>query len=320
MALNHLQNNKRIAKNTMMLYIRMLFSMIVTLYTSRLILEKLGVDDFGIYNVVGGISTLFTFLNGSLSSSTHRFLIYEIGRNNMEKLKNVFSTSLFNHMVIALVIFALCETIGVWLLENKLVISPDRIQAARFVFQFSIMTCVLVVINTPFNAVIISHEKMSFYAYITIAEVVLRLSVVYVLYILPWDSLVIYSILLFFVQVFINICYCIYTKQHFKEVGFSMKRDKSIQLQMLSFSSWGLVGNISAILSNQGFNILLNMFFGPAINAARGIAMQAQNAVTRFGANFQMALNPQIIKSYATGDFAYMRSLMYKSINYTLHF
>lgn len=312
-------NNKRIAKNTMMLYFRMLFSMLVTLYTSRVVLEKLGVSDFGTYNVVGGICTLFTFLNGTLSSSTHRFLIYEIGRKNVEKLKRVFSTSLFNHVLIALFIFVLCETIGIWLLENKLVIEPDRMNAARVVFQFSIITCVLVILNTPFNAAIISHEKMTFFAYISVVEVVLRLAVVYLLCFSLWDNLMLYSLLLLIVQLIINICYYVYAKKYFVEARLSIKRDKSIQREMLSFASWCLVGNLSAIMSNQGFNILLNMFFGPGINAARGIAMQAQNAVIRFGSNFQMALNPQIIKSYAVGNLEYMRSLMYKSINYTFY-
>lgn len=312
-------NNKRIAKNTMMLYIRMLFSMLVTLYTSRVVLEKLGVSDFGTYNVVGGICTLFTFLNGTLSSSTHRFLIYEIGKRNVEKLKKVFSTSLFNHILIALCIFILCETIGIWLLENKLVIEPDRMNAARVVFQFSIITCVLVILNTPFNAAIISHEKMSFFAYISVVEVVLRLAVVYLLCFSIWDNLMLYSLLLLTVQLIVNICYYSYAKKHFVEARLSIKKDKSIQREMLSFASWGLVGNLSAIMSNQGFNILINMFFGPGVNAARGIALQAQNAVTRFGSNFQMALNPQIIKSYAVGDLEYMRSLMYKSINYTFY-
>ncbi len=302
-----------------MLYIRMLFSMLVTLYTSRVVLDKLGVSDFGIYNVVGGICTLFTFLNGTLSSSTHRFLIYEIGTNNIEKLKRVFSTSLFNHVLIALFIFILCESIGIWLLENKLVIDPDRMNAARAVFQFSVITCILVILNTPFNAVIISHEKMTFFAYISVIEVVLRLVVVYLLCFSIWDNLMLYSLLLLIVQLIVNICYYIYTKKNFVEARLSIKRDSSIQREMLSFASWGLVGNLSAIMSNQGFNILINMFFGTAVNAARGIALQAQNAITRFGANFQMALNPQIIKSYAVGDFEYMRNLMYKSINYTFY-
>lgn len=302
-----------------MLYFRMLLSMLLTLYTSRVILKALGIDDYGIYNVVGGICTMFTFLNGTLSSSTSRFLIFEIGRKNKKRLKRVFSTSLFNHLIIAGVIGLLCETIGVWLLENKLVISPERMVASRVAFQFSVLSCLLVILNSPFNAAIICHERMTFFAYISIIEVALRLVIVYVLYVSPWDTLSFYAILLFGVQLVMNLCYYLYCEKNFSEVKFSIQRDKNIQKEMLSFAGWGLFGHLSAIMNNQVFDILLNIFFGPAVNAARGIAMQSQNAITRFGSNFQMALNPQIIKSYASGDLAYMRNLMFKSINYTFY-
>lgn len=313
------ENNKRIAKNTMMLYMRMLFSMLVTLYTSRVILDKLGVSDFGIYNVVGGIATIFTFVNTAMTSSTQRFLVFELGKKEKSKINEVFSLSVMNHLVMAVIIVILCETLGLWFLDNKLNIPDERMVAATICFHVSIAITALMVINTPFNADVIANEKMSFFAYISIIEVICRLLVVYLISWISYDRLISYSFLLLFVQILINICYYVYCRSMFSESRFRLVRNWKLQKEMLCFSSWTLIGNLSNVLNNQGLNFLLNMFFGPVVNAARGIAMQCQNAILRFGANFQIAIHPQITKAYAARDFERSRSLFYKSIEYTFY-
>lgn len=312
-------NNKRIAKNTMMLYIRMLFSMLVTLYTSRVILDRLGVNDFGIYNVVGGIATIFTFVNTAMTSSTQRYLIFELGKKEKSKIKEVFCLSVMNHFLMVIMVVVVCETIGLWFLDNKLNIPENRMVAATICFHVSIAITALMVINTPFNADVIANEKMSFFAYISIVEVICRLLVVYMISWISFDRLITYSFLLLLVQVLINICYYVYCRKNFTECRLKFIKDWKLQKEMLCFSSWTLIGHLSDVLGNQGLNFLLNMFFGPAVNAARGIALQCQNAILRFGANFQIALHPQITKAYAAGELERSRNLFYKSINYTFY-
>ena len=297
----------------------MLFSMLVTLYTSRVILDKLGVSDFGIYNVVGGIATIFTFVNTAMTSSTQRFLVFELGKKESSKINEVFSLSVMNHLVMAVMIVVLCETLGLWFLDNKLNIPDERMVAATICFHVSIAITALMVINTPFNADVIANEKMSFFAYISIIEVICRLLVVYLISWISYDRLISYSFLLLFVQILINICYYVYCRSMFSESRFRFVRNWKLQKEMLCFSSWTLIGNLSNVLNNQGLNFLLNMFFGPVVNAARGIAMQCQNAILRFGANFQIAIHPQITKAYAARDFKRSRSLFYKSIEYTFY-
>lgn len=297
----------------------MLFSMLVTLYTSRVILDKLGVSDFGIYNVVGGIATIFTFVNTAMTSSTQRFLVFELGKKGKSKINEVFSLSVMNHLVMAAIIVILCETLGLWFLDNKLNIPNERMVAATICFHVSIAITALMVINTPFNADVIANEKMSFFAYISIIEVICRLLVVYLISWISYDRLISYSFLLLFVQILINVCYYVYCRTMFTESRFQFVRNWKLQKEMLCFSSWTLIGNLSNVLNNQGLNFLLNMFFGPVVNAARGIAMQCQNAILRFGANFQIAIHPQITKAYASGDFERSRSLFYKSIEYTFY-
>ena len=312
-------NNKRIAKNTMMLYIRMLFSMLVTLYTSRVVLDKLGVSDFGIYNVVGGIATIFTFVNTAMTSSTQRYLIFELGKKKKSKINEVFCLSVMNHFLMVIMVVVLCETIGLWFLDNKLNIPDERMAAATVCFHVSIAVTALMIINTPFNADVIANEKMSFFAYISIVEVVCRLLVVYLISFVNFDRLITYSFLLLFVQFFINICYYMYCRKNFMESRLRFIKDWKLQKEMLSFSSWTLIGHLSNVLGNQGLNFLLNMFFGPTVNAARGIALQCQNAILRFGANFQIAIHPQITKAYAARELERSRNLFYKSINYTFY-
>ena len=310
-------NNKRIAKNTLMLYIRMLFMMGVSLFTSRVILETLGVEDFGIYSVVGGIITMFAFINGGMVSATQRFITFEIGKGNMEKLKSVFSTSLQIHALISLIIVLLGETAGLWFLYEKMVIPEGRMDAAMWVYQCSIIACVVNIMSIPYNADIVAHEKMSAFAYISIIEVSLKLAIVYLLLVSPWDKLIVYAILLLVVQFSIRFVYSHYCHKHFEETKYQRTFNKPLFKEMLSFAGWSFWGNLAGVLYTQGLNMMLNVFFGPVVNAARGIAVQVQSAVQQFTTNFQMALNPQITKNYAAGDLEQMHSLMFRSARFS---
>lgn len=313
------ENNKRIAKNTIFLYIRMLLTMVVTLYTSRVVLATLGVDDFGIYNVVGGVVTMFAFLNGTISGVTQRYLTYELGTGDTEKLKKVFNTAMCIHWCIAAIILFLAETIGLWFVYNKLIIPADRMTAALWVYQFSILSTIVFIVSVPYNACIIAHEKMSAFAYISIVEVVLKLLVVYLLLFTGYDKLIVYAILIFAVQLFIRIIYNEYCKRHFEESRYRFAMDMTLAKNMLGFTGWSLFGGLAGVGMNQGINILLNMFFGPAVNAARAVATQVDNAVQGFVSNFQMALNPQIIKNYASNQMEQMHKLVFASSRYSYY-
>ena len=310
-------NNKRIAKNTLILYIRMLFTMGVSLFTSRVILQVLGVEDYGIYNVVGGIVSMFTFLNGGMISATQRYLTFEIGKGDWGRLSKVFSTSIQIHALIALVIVLLSETVGLWFLFEKLVIPDGRMIAAFWVYQCSILACVVGIMSVPFNADIIAHEKMSAFAYISVAEVTLKLLIVYLLYVSQWDKLIIYSMLTLLVQLLICWIYARYCSDHFPESHYRHNIDKSLFKEMFSFAGWSFWGNLAGVLYTQGLNMMLNIFYGPIVNAARGIAVQVQGAVQQFVSNFQLALNPQITKSYAVGNLSQMQNLMFCSARFS---
>ena len=309
--------NKRIAKNALLLYFRMLFMMLVSLYTSRVVLATLGVEDFGIYNVVGGVITMFSFFNGAMSSSTQRYITFELGRGDFDQLQKVFQTSVNIHLLVALLILFLGETIGLWFFYEKMVIPASRMTAAFWVYQFSIITMMVMIVSVPYNAAIIAHEKMSIFAYISILEVLLKLGIVYLLYLTRSDKLIMYAALLCATQLLIRIVYGHYCSCHFKEVRYYWGWDLKLFKEMLYFGGWNLWGGFATVLFSQGINILLNMFFGPFVNAARGIAVQVQGAVTQFSTNFQTALNPQITKSYALGDFTYMHSLIFRSSKFT---
>lgn len=306
-------DNKRIAKNTIMLYFRMFVTMAVSLYTSRVVLNTLGVSDYGVYNVVGGVITMFTFMNGAMASATQRYLNYGIANDNIEGLKTVFCTAMQIHILIAIAILMLGETVGLWFVINKLVLPPDRMVAAIWVYQFSILTCIVSIISLPYYADIIAHERMSAFAYMSIMDVVFKLLIVFVIQIVNFDKLIIYAFLILCIQLLNRLIYHIYCKLHFKEINFSFKLDKNLFREMSSFAGWSLWGNIAAVLFTQGINIVLNLFFGPSVNAARGIAVQVQGVITGFVANIQMALNPQITKSYAKNDITRMHSLMFAS-------
>lgn len=311
--------NKKIAKNAVFLYIRSLLTLAISLYTSRIVLRVLGVEDFGIYNVVGGIVSMFSFLSGTISGVTQRYLTYELGTGNTEKLKKVFNTAMAIHAGIASLIIILAETIGLWFVLNKLVIHHERMSAALWVYQFSIASCVVFMLSIPYNACIIAHERMSAFAYISIIEVTLKLAVLYVLMELPYDKLIVYALLIFVIQLFIRFIYNVYCSRHFVESRYRFSFDGTLAREMLGFSSWTLFGGFACVGYSQGINILLNMFFGPIVNAARAIAMQVDNAVQTFVSNFQVAVNPQIIKSYANNDLARMQSLIYKSSRYSFY-
>lgn len=309
---SHSENTKRIAKNTMMLYCRMLFSMLVSLYTSRVVLNTLGVEDYGIYNVVGGFVAMFSLISSSLSSSVGRFLTFELGRGDMERLKRTFSTSLLIHVVLAIIIFVLMETIGVWFLNNKMTIPVERLYAANWVFQASILSFMLGLLSVPYNASIVSHERMSAFAYIGILDVILRLLIVLFIAYSSWhfDRLIVYALLLVAVGILMQSIYWRYCRKHFEECRFKLSFDKEYWKEMSSFACWNFIGCTAGILKDQGVNILLNLFVGPILNAARGIAVSVNTAVAGFAGNFMTALNPQITKSYAAGDLNYCHSLV----------
>ena len=309
--------NKRIAKNTLVLYVRMLFTMGISLFTSRVILQTLGVEDYGISSVVGGVISMFTFINAAMVSSTQRYLNFELVRGDANQLRSVFSTSLQIHALIALAIIVLSETVGLWFLNEKLVIPEARMTAAMWVYQCSILSCAVSIMSTPYNAVIVAHEKMSAFAYISILDVSLKLLVVYLLVVLPFDKLIILAILNLLVQLFIRYIYTLYCHRHFPESYFQFWFNKTLFKEMFGFAGWSFWGNLAAILYTQGLNMMLNIFFGPIVNAARGIAVQVQSAVQQFVGGFQTALNPQITKNYASNNLPQMHSLMFRSARFS---
>lgn len=297
----------------------MLLTLVVSLYTSRVVLRTLGVEDYGVYNVVGGVVAMFSFLNTAMVSSTQRFMSYSLGNNDFQKLQKVFSNSLLIHVIIAVVIVLLSETLGLWLLCNKMIIPTDKSDAAFGVYQMSICAFVLNVLRVPDNSAIIAHEKMGVYAYISIIDVILKLLIVFLLPILPFDKLLLYGFSVLVVTAIINIVYRVYASNNFEEAKFSLKYDKELFNEMFSFAGWSLWGNLASSLSNYGLNIVLNMFFGPVVNAARGIAYQVQAAIVGFGSNFMVAVNPQIIKSYAQEDYEYMTNLVFRSSKFAYY-
>ena len=289
--------NKRIAQNTLFLYFRTLVILLVSLYTSRVVLNVLGIDDYGIYNVVGGIVLMFQFLNVGMIDVSQRFLTYELGKNDGQQLQKVFSTSLIIHLIIIFFLLILAETVGLWFLNHKMNIPTSRIIAANWVFQFSILTFIIKIFSVPYNASIVAHEHMKVYAYVSILEVILQLAIVFLLKGSASDKLILYAILMSFVTLLISIMYTLYCKKYFKECKF--------------------LGNIGYSLKMQGINILINLFFGPAVNAARGVAYQVNAGIYNFVSNFQIAMKPQITKRYAMGDTNSMMVLVHNSSRYS---
>ena len=315
------ENTKRIAKNTMMLYIRMLFGMLVSLYTSRVVLQALGVEDYGIYNVVGGVVAMFSMISTSLSTSVSRFLTFELGRGDADRLKKVFSTSVSIHIILIIIILLLADTVGVWFLNNKMTIPDNRLFAANWVFHASILSFMFSLLSVPYNALIIAHEHMNIFAYIGIGDILLRLFVVLFIAYSPWvgDKLITYSLLLVAVSISIQIFYMFYCRSHFTECRSRIHFYRNIFKEMGSFAFWNFIGCTAGLLKDQGVNILLNIFIGPVVNAARGIATTVNNAITSFANNFMTALNPQITKSYASGEYDYMNSLIERGSRFSFY-
>jgi len=287
--------------------------MAVTLYTSRVVLNALGVEDYGIYNVVGGVVIMMAFINNAMTTATQRFLTFELGKENKQGVKEAFNTSIIIHFAIALFVLLLSETIGLWFFNTQLNIPAVRMKAAFWVYQISIISCIINIISIPYNAAITAYERMSAFAWISLFDAGGRLLTAFVLMSINGDKLVWYAVFVCIVQIFIRIIYGWYCKKNFSELEFSLVWDKAYFKKVVSFSGWSIIGSLSVVFSSQGLNILLNIFFGPVANAAKGIADQIQSAVSLFYMNFQQAVNPQITKSYAAGDINYMHKLIFSS-------
>lgn len=314
---NNSANYKRIAKNTLYMYFRMLFVMIVSIYTSRIILQTLGVVDYGLYNVVGGIVGLLAFINDTLSQGTSRFLMFELGGGDINKLKDTFSTLLSTHIILAVVVVILAETIGLWFVYNKLKVPSSRLNAAVVVYHMSILTAFFSLTQAPYTASIKSHEKMDIYAYTSIIDVSVKLCVVYLLKISPIDRLVFYASLLCIDQIGMILFYRFYCAKHFIETKFHFIFNKNILKRVLGYTSWNLFSNISGALNTQGMTILINMFFNPAIVAALAIATTLKNAAFSFVQNFRVASIPQIVKQYAAGNEVESQKLLLVTTKYS---
>lgn len=280
----------------------MLLTLFVGLYTSRVVLQTLGISDYGLYNVVGGIITLFTFINSTLASGTQRFMSFALGEQNVNKMKSVFSTSIYLHALISLIIVVIAEIVGLWLLYNKMQIPDGRMDAAFWVFQFSIFATMVKMMEVPYMATLIAHERMNIYAYISIYDVVMKLLIVFMIQIVDYDKLILYAFLLFVVHISSALIYLFYCRSKYSETRSIVSFDESMFKKIASFSGWNIFGCGAVALQGQGVNILLNMFFGTVVNAARGIAFQVNAIILQFVNNFQVAVNPQIVKLYASGQ------------------
>lgn len=313
------ENNKRIAKNTLVLYFRMFLIMAVSLYTSRIVLEALGVEDFGIYNVVGGLVTVMGALNSAMAVSVQRYLTFELGKGNSVRLKQTFSMCMTIFLLFAILLLILAETLGLWFLNTYLVIPSDRIIAANWVYQFSILSAIVTLLYIPYNAAIIAHEKMNVYAYVSIMEVGMKLIVAFVLVMFSADRLIIYGVLLMLTALVVTAVYVIYCIRKYEECRYYFYWEKGLFIQLLSYSVWNMFGSFASLAKGQGLNILLNMFFNPAVNASRGIAYQVNSAVTQFFSNFYTAVRPQITKYYAQNDLKDMFELVFRSSKFSFY-
>lgn len=296
-------NNKTIAKNTLFLYFRSIIILLITLYTSRIVLDVLGVEDYGVYNLVGGFVAMFSMISSTLASASQRFITYAMGENVKNKVHIVFSTSVTLHIIIAFFSVVLLEVLGIYFINNHLNIPVDRVDAAVWVLHFSLLALFFNIVSVPFNALIIAHERMNVFAYISLLEASLKLGIVYLLTIIAFDKLILYSAFITLVAVLIICIYIIYCRKQFAEArSFALHVDKPTFKEMLAFSGWNLLGNGSMVLRNQGVDMILNVFYGVTINAAKGVSNHVQTAVTMFVSNFVTALNPQLTKSIAAKD------------------
>ena len=313
---NQNNNNKRIAKNTMFLYFRQILIMAVSIYTSRVVLQALGVVDYGVYNVVGGMVAMFGFVNTALAQATQRFISFGIEKDSVGEQRKTFSMLLNIHALLALIIVILCESIGLWFFFEKMVIPEDRITSAFWVMQFSIMSLVITITQVPYNASLFGYERMDAYAYISILEVLLKLVSVISLKYYFSDKLVVYGILMFAVSTIIASICRIYCIRNFSSCHYIKTWSKELFVKLFNFTSWSLIGNFAYVLNGQGMNMLINIFFGPIYNAARGVASILETALSSFLSNFISAAIPQIIKSYASKDIDYMIKLTHRSTKF----
>lgn len=306
-------DSKRIAKNTIFLYFRMIIIMAVSFYTSRVVLDKLGVDDYGLFNAVAGVVGMLAFLNNTLAKGTSRFLTFELGNGNEEKLKRTFSTAFYSHVMLLLIMLLILETGGIWFLNNKLVVPEDRLWAAHCVYQFSLVSMCISMVQVPYTSSIIAHEDMSLYAYLSIGEAIAKLLIVYILSVSTFDKMILYAALLSIVQVLTFSVYFIFCSCKYAESALTPVFDKSIFKEMLGFSGWNTIAFMVESLKLQGSNLLINMFFRPSLVAAQAVANQVTAAAMNFVNQFTTALNPQIIKSYANGDYEVSQRLTLQS-------
>lgn len=313
------ENDKRIAKNTIYLYGRMLLTVFVSLYTSRVVLDVLGVADYGIYNVVGGIVVILSFLNGTMSNATSRFLSFELGAGDKERLRKTFSAALSTHLTIALIFLVLAETVGLWYVNNELVIAPERMNAANWTYQFSIFTAILTIIQIPYVASILSHEKMGYYAVVAMINVLLKLAVILLLlFVTVADNLPAYALLMFLAAAAVSLMYIIYSHHHFKECRLMLHNDRTILRSLLKYCSWDIYGNLCFTGRAQGVLIILNRFGGTVLNAAGGLCATVANTINSFAGSIIVAFRPQIIQQYAKGNYPYMLTLLNNCARYSL--
>ena len=296
-----------------MLYLRMFFMLLLGLFTSRIVLEALGETDYGIYNVVGGVVAMFTVISGALTTAVTRFITFEMGKGQRAQLSKVYSTAVNVQVILSVIVILLAEPVGLWFIDNKMTISPERIHDARLVMHFSLLSFVINLMSVPQMASITAHEKMSAYAYIGILDGSLRFLTALLISRMTSDRLVMYAALMAGVVLLVRLSYGIYCRIHFPECRYRLLFDRGLIKEMFSFAGWNFIGVASGVLRDQGGNILVNMFFNPAVNAARGVALQLNGAIQSFVTNFMTAVNPQITKSYASGDHEYMFSLMRKA-------
>ncbi len=300
----------------MLLYVRMAIVTLLSFYISRIVLQNLGIEDFGIYNVVGGVVAMFAYLNSALTAATQRFLNFEMGRNNFEALNNVFCMSLNIHLLLAIIVLFFSETIGLWFLNRYIVIPSERIIAANWVYQFSILSTIVQIVTIPYSALVTAHERMSFIAYVSILEVLLKLIFVSLLKYTSNDNLIEYAFYIMLVTILARLLYILFSHLRYEESKYRVCWDKTLFQKMFKFTGWNFMGATAGIAMNQGVNILLNVFGGPVVNAARAIAIQVQNAFAQLATNFTMAVNPQIVKSYSSGDKKRMTDLVFASSKY----
>ena len=309
--MDNLSNNKRIAKNSVFLAIRMVIVLGISLFTTRMVLHALGVVDYGVYNVVCGFVTMFSFLNISMSNGIQRFFNYEYGKNGEEGANKVFCTSIYIQIALAILVVVLLEPIGVWYLHNKMVIPAERMFAADWIFQFSVITFVLGIFQAPFTAAVTAHEKMDFYAIVSVLDAILKFGIAYLIMIVNADKLIVYAALMVLISLINTVLYYVYCKKNFNEICFKPAFNKQMFKSMLSFSGWNLFGSFSHVMADQGINLVLNFFFGPIVNAARGVAAQINGAVQSFVANISIPVRPQVTQSYARGEISRTLSLTY---------